>query len=851
MSQQPPRTRPPGPGPRQTRPERVEPSMSGYRPNDDQRSPGASDRRLGPSLEPERDPDRRMAERLAPTRPDGPRHQRASGRRPEAPPRDGVGLVTVIAWIMGLLLVVGGGAIAALMIMGPVDLIRSRLIAEVKTRTGRDLVIAGKAGFTVYPSLGVRLTDVSLSAPPGMGGPPTIVMKGLDVRLAALPLLSKRVVVERLVLLEPVIDARIDAKGRQSWQFAMLDQVLSGPTRLAQAAPAGAKPQPVPAELEAFMRGSSQKGSAAAPATSAPGLDVGALDQISFGDVRVQNGAISYTDERSGVAERVSQLNASLSLRSMTSVATLTGDAMVRAERVVFDARLGTVEKLLKGAPAKLDVTLSGGPAKAPFKSALTGDMTTGAAGFNYDGTVKFDATSLAELLHTAGRDVAGNADIGMLSILGRLKIAGTQIALSEAVVMIDKTRLSGAIAVDLVQPRPHITATLESPEINVARITQTAQTIASAPVRATAAVAAPTAAVPAPRSISDLLGGDPQVPPVTPTAKSPKVKGFTQRAGWSDEPIDLTALGAVDIDARIVIGRLLVNALKIGASSSTIALKNQTLRLTVDDVQLYEGRGRGIVQLDATTPSLGFGANISLDGVAAGPLLADAAEFNGITGRSRINLAIAGRGTSERQLIETLTGKGDASFNDGAIVGYNIAGMLRQVSQLKFNGLDRSATEKTNFGELAASFTIANGVATTQDIRLQSPLLRLTGAGTVTLPDRSLDLKLKPKIVGTLAGQGGDVNLTGLEIPVRLAGPWEKPALSPDTAAVGEILKDPAKAADVVKRLGDQLKGGKAEELVRGFLGGGKGTTSGADGQPGTSQQVKPRQLFEQFLKQ
>ena len=138
------------------------------------------------------------------------------------------------------------------------------------------------------------------------------------------------------------------------------------------------------------------------------------------------------------------------------------------------------------------------------------------------------------------------------------------------------------------------------------------------------------------------------------------------------------------------------------------------------------------------------------------------------------------------------------------------------------FSGLERSPTEKTDFSEMAASFTIQNGVATNKDLRLLSPQLRITGAGTASLGDRTMDYTLRPKLVGQPAVQGGPADATGLEIPVKLTGSWDKPTVAPD---IDGVLKNPDQAVDTLKQLGKQFKENnpeamnKAKDLLNQFL--------------------------------
>jgi AsmA protein len=260
-------------------------------------------------------------------------------------------------------------------------------------------------------------------------------------------------------------------------------------------------------------------------------------------------------------------------------------------------------------------------------------------------------------------------------------------------------------------------------------------------------------------------------------------------------------------------------------------------MKTTLDEVRLYNGRGHGTVTLDGTAGNTAsLAANITLDGISAQPLLTDAADLDRLTGTGRLAFALAGQGASERQIVETLSGKAELAIADGAIIGVNVAEMVRGIGKGSFGGLGTAPTDKTDFSEMTSTWTVRSGTAENQDLKLVSPLLRLTGSGKVTLPTREVDYMLRPKLVASLAGQGSTQDVSGIEIPVRVHGSWENPKYSPDLAGV---LKDP-KAVDTIKEIGKQFKGKKADEIVNDLLGG------GSNGESGKS---KGKKLLEQFL--
>jgi AsmA protein len=256
--------------------------------------------------------------------------------------------------------------------------------------------------------------------------------------------------------------------------------------------------------------------------------------------------------------------------------------------------------------------------------------------------------------------------------------------------------------------------------------------------------------------------------------------------------------------------------------------LKDKIAKFTLQEMELYGGRGRGVLTLDGTAQAPIAGANLTLEGVSTQPLLKDALGFDWLEGRGTITLALAGQGTSERQMVETLNGKLDMSAVNGAVSGFDVGKFLRSIEQGRIPDLGISAAEKTPFSELAGSHTITNGVARNQDLRLVSPNLRVSGSGTVNLPARTLDYTVSPKIVASTGGDRAVINLAGLELPVRIEGPWDKPNFS---------VKGQERILEVVKEIGKNIKTKDVEEALKGLFG-------------GEGQRSKPLDFLDRFLK-
>ena len=135
---------------------------------------------------------------------------------------------------------------------------------------------------------------------------------------------------------------------------------------------------------------------------------------------------------------------------------------------------------------------------------------------------------------------------------------------------------------------------------------------------------------------------------------------------------------------------------------------------------------------------------------------------------------------------------------------------------------LEQGPGAKTQFSSFGGTFNIASGVAETHDLEMTSPLLKVTGRGTVDMVTSSLDFLTQPEIVAGPEGKGGANSLAGLSIPVRVEGPFEHPTFKPE---IKGMFASPEQASKTINQIGDvlqkKLKGKPVGEAIGRILGG------------------------------
>jgi AsmA protein len=195
-----------------------------------------------------------------------------------------------------------------------------------------------------------------------------------------------------------------------------------------------------------------------------------------------------------------------------------------------------------------------------------------------------------------------------------------------------------------------------------------------------------------------------------------------------------------------------------------------------------------------------------NIQNVAVGPLLRDYARKDLLEGRGNITFDVHTAGASTLTLKRGLAGSARLLVKDGAIKGVDLNNPTRNVtSALAVKTTQHDPSKKTDFSELTATFTIKNGVARNDDLKMQAPALRVGGAGNLDIGNNGIDYLAKATLTG------------GLTIPVKLSGALDNPSWKVDYTALaggagGAIGKAAGGLTDTAKKgasgVGDAVRG-------------------------------------------
>ncbi len=451
------------------------------------------------------------------------------------------------------------------------------------------------------------------------------------------------------------------------------------------------------------------------------------LSDVRLGDVRIENGQVAYADA-AGNSYVLSDIDMSVEMTDFGSPLAAKGSLVFNEQEITITVDVDTVSKLMAAAPTRVGLSIE----SALVELSFTGDVVVAEVP-KLDGEVNLSVPSIRELAAWAGAPLEmPGTGLGPFRAKGEIAVDGRRITISGAEIALDEITSKGTMTVDLSAEKPTITADLET----------------------------------------GVLVLDPYIP--TPGGTE-EAEPASEPADWSDEPIDVSALALANAEFAFRAEGIRVQNLEVGKSVLELHLADSNLVVTLKELALYGGNGTARIQLDGRSEVPRIAKTVSITKVQAEPLLSAAADFDRLSGTANIEFEVVGSGRSQREIVANLNGGGKVAFLNGAINGINLASMVRNI---KSAFLDDAADEvqKTDFAELSGSFRITDGILRNDDLSMKAPLIRLSGAGTVDLPKRTLEYRVAPTAAATVEGQGGETDVVGITVPVIAEGALARP---------------------------------------------------------------------------
>jgi len=522
------------------------------------------------------------------------------------------------------------------------DALRQAVEAQIRAVTGLEFAVKGNIDISVFPGSYVSFHDVGLKG--GGTADPALRVDVLTANLRLLPLLLQRFEIADVMMLRPQILVTQAADGESNWTPF----------------------------IQTIAR------------TMKPGAD----NQVSFSEIRIQDGTLSYENAGNHASEKLDDIDLSLAWPSISRSFAATGQFDWRGERVDGSISVSDFVAALSGDRSGLKARLS----SAPLKLAFDGTVANRTSAM-MEGTLTIDSASLRNALQWMGQPAPGHGGFGRFALKARANVVGASIALTNVNVELDGNVAEGVMTYSN-NGRHTLQATLAADALDFTPYISTFRLLASG------------------------------------------------ARDWNRQLFDLNALSSTDLDMRLSAARVTVGPSKLGRTAFGANLRSGALALSVGEAQVYGGIARGSFGIARSDTVADVKAQFQFMDV---DLQSCASELFGITklsGRGNLNVSLAAAGSSPFGLASSLDGTATLTGHDGAISGFNVEQLLKRLERRPLSGAGNFRSGATPYDNLTVEVKFADGIATAQDVRIEGPASRVTLTGTASVPTREYDLK-------------------------------------------------------------------------------------------------------------
>ena len=328
---------------------------------------------------------------------------------------------SIVKWLV----IIAGGivvlAVAAVIIIPKViDVTKYKPVIEQKVAeaTGRSFSIGEDIDLSLFPWVGVKLTDLHFGNPAGYDGEDMISIDTFEVRLRVVPLLSKQVEVKTFVMDRPVIVLEKTKSGQANWEGIGSKGTKPGKTDETK------KPSPSPGA-----------------ASSDSALPISKLIVETFA---ITNGQLTFTDKKTGKKNQVSDLNLVLGNISLDQPVDVKFEARIDGNPLSLNGTAGPIGQ----DPGKGDIAVNMVLSMLEhLKISLKGEIQTPAQNPGFDFAVDVADFSPRKLFSALKMEFpVQTADASVLSKVGfkaALKGNTSQVAITGGRLVLDDSLLT------------------------------------------------------------------------------------------------------------------------------------------------------------------------------------------------------------------------------------------------------------------------------------------------------------------------------------------------------------------------------------------------------------------------
>ncbi|WP_454877778.1 outer membrane assembly protein AsmA [Serratia inhibens] len=148
------------------------------------------------------------------------------------------------------------------------------------------------------------------------------------------------------------------------------------------------------------------------------------------------------------------------------------------------------------------------------------------------------------------------------------------------------------------------------------------------------------------------------------------------------------------------------------------------------------------------------------------------------LTGKFSMQGDLTGDRLTSQSFEHRWKGTAQLAMQDAQLHGLNIQQLIQQAvarNDSSVRGQD-NYQRFTEVKQLSAKASLSGGTVNISELSADSPLLNLSGGGTVNMPGKQCDMSLNVRVTGGWQGRGELIEqLQKTPIPLRVYGPWQQ----------------------------------------------------------------------------
>jgi AsmA protein len=468
---------------------------------------------------------------------------------------------------------------------------------------------------------------------------------------------------------------------------------------------------------------------------------------LTFSEIRISDGMFSIDSADYNIREILNHVDMALAWPSISESFAATGQFAWRSEVVEASLNIADFQAALNGETSGLKFKLSGAPAKIAFDGTMNSDPT-----LKIDGMIGADISRLRDVLRWAGKPPPAGTGLNRFALKANLKASSGNFALSAAHVELDGNAADGVLSYSF-GIRRSLQGTLAAENVDLTPYVSTFHLLAS------------------------------------------------NARDWNRQPLSPAGFTDTDLDLRVSAAQITIGNGKVGRTAIAATMRNGAFNATIGESQAFNGRVSGSFTIAPSTSGSEFKSQMLFADVDLNACLTQLIGVKRVDGKGTIAFSIDGTGENVDAITHTLSGSVRLAAHDGALIGISVEQLLRRLERRPLSGTGELRNGRTPFDKLTVEMKIADGLATVDNAKLDSSTVKLTLAGTSSIPTRDLDLHGTAALVVP--------NDAGFELPFVVRGPWDDALILPDP----EIL---IRRSGAAQPLLNAVRERKARDAVR-----------------------------------